>query len=156
MNHRDVLLVTNQGFQSTGGSPQIVHDYTEPNPINTNEPYLEFLQYLSGLHDPDIPQVLTISYGENEQTVCRMSSDQEVLPQLLFRFLKITHEEFAISLPHLAPEEPLSLYPVVTTGKFSITDHRLIDRTFCRVGEGNCMTNDGKNQTLFQPAFPAS
>jgi len=64
MNYLDGLL-TNDVFQSTGGSPPFNSDSFTPS--NTNEPYLEFLDYLLDSHD--IPSVLTISYGDDEQTV---------------------------------------------------------------------------------------
>ncbi len=38
-------------------------------PTNTNEPYLDWLNYLKGLSDDEIPQTVTTSYGDNEQTV---------------------------------------------------------------------------------------
>jgi len=50
---------------STGGSPPYCPD---PNtPTNTNEPYLTWVNYVLGL--PDIPQVISTSYGDDEQTV---------------------------------------------------------------------------------------
>jgi tripeptidyl-peptidase-1 len=36
---------------------------------NENEPYLDFFTYLVGLPDDKLPQVLTTSYGEDEQSV---------------------------------------------------------------------------------------
>lgn len=36
---------------------------------STNEPYLEFLTYLLNLSDTELPQTLTTSYGEEEQSV---------------------------------------------------------------------------------------
>jgi tripeptidyl-peptidase-1 len=50
---------------STGGSPPYVPDKLTVN--NTNEPYLTWLQYI--LDQPDIPQVISTSYGDDEQTV---------------------------------------------------------------------------------------
>lgn len=41
-------------------------DNTAP---STNEPYLEFLDFLVNLPDEDLPQTLTTSYGEEEQSV---------------------------------------------------------------------------------------
>ncbi|KAI0284759.1 subtilisin-like protein [Russula brevipes] len=52
-------------YYSTGGSPPYIPDHTTPN--NTNEPYLEFLDFF--VHQSTIPQVLTTSYGDDEQTV---------------------------------------------------------------------------------------
>lgn len=50
---------------STGGSPPFIADTFTP--TNTNEPYLDFLTFL--LAQSTIPQVLTTSYGDDEQTV---------------------------------------------------------------------------------------
>lgn len=36
---------------------------------NQNEPYLDYFTYLVGLPDGELPQVLTTSYGEDEQSV---------------------------------------------------------------------------------------
>jgi tripeptidyl-peptidase-1 len=51
-------------FYSVGGSPPIVGSGT-----NTNEPYLEFLDYLLGLSDSALPNTVSISYGDDEDTV---------------------------------------------------------------------------------------
>lgn len=51
-------------FYSTGGSPPIVGGGT-----NQNEPYLEFLNYLLALDDSDLPNTISISYGDDEDTV---------------------------------------------------------------------------------------
>ena len=37
----------------------------------SNEPYLDFLEYISALPDDKLPQTLTTSYGEDEQSVPR-------------------------------------------------------------------------------------
>jgi len=50
---------------STGGSPPFIPDANED--TNTNEPYLVFLNYI--LAQKSIPQVLSTSYGDDEQTV---------------------------------------------------------------------------------------
>ncbi|KAG9247173.1 peptidase S8/S53 domain-containing protein [Calycina marina] len=51
-------------YYSTGGSPPIVGSGS-----NTNEPYLEFLNYLLALDDASLPNTLSISYGDDEATV---------------------------------------------------------------------------------------
>jgi tripeptidyl-peptidase-1 len=51
-------------FYSVGGSPPIVGSGT-----NTNEPYLEFLDYLLALSDSALPNTISISYGDDESTV---------------------------------------------------------------------------------------
>lgn len=50
---------------STGGSPPFKPDNSTP--INTNEPYLDFLNF--ALNQSSIAQVLSTSYGDDEQTV---------------------------------------------------------------------------------------
>jgi tripeptidyl-peptidase-1 len=50
---------------STGGSPPFIPDTNAP--TNTNEPYLVWVQYI--LSQKNIPQVITTSYGDDEQTV---------------------------------------------------------------------------------------
>ncbi|KAF8972690.1 peptidase S8/S53 domain-containing protein [Flammula alnicola] len=52
-------------YYSTGGSPPFNPDTFTP--TNTNEPYLDFLTFL--LAQSSIPQTLTTSYGDDEQTV---------------------------------------------------------------------------------------
>jgi tripeptidyl-peptidase-1 len=55
-------------YLSTGGKGPWVADLDQPSITNNqNEPYLEFFQYLLG--EQDIPHTITISYGENEQSV---------------------------------------------------------------------------------------
>jgi len=50
---------------TTGGSPPFVPD--DNTPTDTNEPYLVWLQYV--LAQTDLPQVISTSYGDDEQTV---------------------------------------------------------------------------------------
>ncbi|KAF8801356.1 subtilisin-like protein [Phlegmacium glaucopus] len=52
-------------YYSTGGSPIFKPDKATPN--NTNEPYLDFLNFI--LDQDSIAQVLSTSYGDDEQTV---------------------------------------------------------------------------------------
>ncbi|KAJ0124761.1 hypothetical protein J7T55_006102 [Diaporthe amygdali] len=51
-------------YYSTAGRGQWVGSGT-----NTNEPYVEFLEYLLGLDASALPNTLSISYGDDEQTV---------------------------------------------------------------------------------------
>ncbi|SPO01023.1 related to Tripeptidyl-peptidase sed4 [Cephalotrichum gorgonifer] len=55
----------------TGGSPPFVPNLRITADKNTNEPYLEFYQYLMTLKNEEIAQVISISYGDDEQTVPR-------------------------------------------------------------------------------------
>ncbi|KAI0048738.1 subtilisin-like protein [Auriscalpium vulgare] len=52
-------------YYSTGGSPPFVEDGNTP--TNTNEPYLDWLQFI--LEQSTIPQTISTSYGDDEQTV---------------------------------------------------------------------------------------
>ncbi|KAE8448117.1 hypothetical protein EG329_009882 [Mollisiaceae sp. DMI_Dod_QoI] len=57
-------------YYSTGGVGPLVPDLDEPIAnASSNEPYLDFLDYILGLDDCDLPQTITTSYGENEQSV---------------------------------------------------------------------------------------
>ncbi|KAH6705429.1 peptidase S8/S53 domain-containing protein [Leptodontidium sp. MPI-SDFR-AT-0119] len=51
-------------YYSVGGSPPWLGTGT-----NTNEPYLEFLNYLLALSDSALPNTISISYGDDEDTV---------------------------------------------------------------------------------------
>ena len=53
-------------LSSTGGTPPFKPDNSTP--TNTNEPYLEFLNFI--LNQVSIPPVLSTSYCDDEQTVC--------------------------------------------------------------------------------------
>ncbi|KAA1474154.1 subtilisin-like protein [Dentipellis sp. KUC8613] len=52
-------------FYSTGGSPPFNPDSSTP--TNTNEPYLDWLDFIAA--QDTIPQTITTSYGDDEQTV---------------------------------------------------------------------------------------
>lgn len=55
---------------STGGRGPLVPDLDQPDiNDNNNEPYLDFLQNVIKMSDKDLPQVISTSYGEDEQ-VC--------------------------------------------------------------------------------------
>ncbi|KAF1986924.1 subtilisin-like protein [Aulographum hederae CBS 113979] len=54
----------------TAGSPPFLPNLDMPTPAdNSNEPYIPYLQYLLSKENADLPQVITNSYGEPEQTV---------------------------------------------------------------------------------------
>ncbi|KAK8099421.1 uncharacterized protein PG998_012662 [Apiospora kogelbergensis] len=55
---------------STGGRP-LVPTKSQPTPPGSNEPYLEFLTYILAQDDADLPQTLSTSYGEEEQSIPR-------------------------------------------------------------------------------------
>jgi tripeptidyl-peptidase-1 len=57
-------------FYTVPGRGLLVPDLDQPDEDNnSNEPYLDFFTYLVGLEDEELPQVLTTSYGETEQSV---------------------------------------------------------------------------------------
>ena len=57
-------------FYNTGGRGPLVPDLLQPNQSqNSNEPYLDFLNYILKLPDNKLPRTLTTSYGEEEQSV---------------------------------------------------------------------------------------
>lgn len=57
-------------FYSAPGRGKLIPDLDQPSVYdNQNEPYLDFFTYLVGLADGELPQVLTTSYGEDEQSV---------------------------------------------------------------------------------------
>lgn len=59
-------------YYTTGGRGPLVPDLDQPDATNiSNEPYLDFLEYMQNLPDDELPQTLTTSYGENEQEVPR-------------------------------------------------------------------------------------
>lgn len=63
---------------SVGGRGILIPDLDQPDPNqNSNEPYLEFLQNVLKLDSKDLPQVISTSYGEDEQ-VCFTNFDTEV------------------------------------------------------------------------------
>ena len=63
----DVLKFIHGISSSVGGLPPFLKpdDFSGPN--NTNEPFLDFLSY--ALEQDSFPQVLSTSYGDDEQTV---------------------------------------------------------------------------------------
>ena len=55
---------------STGGRGLLIPDGDSPTAAdNTNEPYLDFLLALTKLDNDDIPNSISLSYGENEQEI---------------------------------------------------------------------------------------
>lgn len=57
-------------YYSTGGRGILVPDLDQPDiNDNSNEPYLEYLTYMLKLPNSELPQTITTSYGEDEQSV---------------------------------------------------------------------------------------
>ncbi|KAG6861867.1 hypothetical protein C0995_011164 [Termitomyces sp. Mi166 len=113
-------------FYTTGGRPPFIPDVGTPN--NTNEPYLDWLEYV--LSHPSPPLAISTSYGDHEQTVpksyaLRVCQD---LAQLGVRGVSLTF----------------------SSGDFGVGDGNP------NPANQTCFTNDGTNTTRFQPLFPAS
>ena len=54
----------------TGGLAPVIPNLDEPTPANfSNEPYVEYYQYLLSQDPKDLPQVISNSYGDDEQSV---------------------------------------------------------------------------------------
>lgn len=54
----------------TGGSPPFIPNLDEPTAAdNQNEPYIPYYTYLLSQKNADLPQVISNSYGDDEQTV---------------------------------------------------------------------------------------
>ncbi|KAI9810165.1 MAG: vesicle formation at the endoplasmic reticulum [Phylliscum demangeonii] len=57
-------------YYATAGRGPLVPDLLQPSlSDNQNEPYLDFLDYMLQLPDDELPQTLTTSYGEEEQSL---------------------------------------------------------------------------------------
>ncbi|RDL33939.1 Subtilisin-like protein [Venustampulla echinocandica] len=107
---------------STGGSPPFIPDLNAP--TNTNEPYLEWVNFVMAQHD--IPQVISTSYGDDEQTV-----PEAYARRVCQQFARLGAR--GVSL-------------LVSSGDDGVGDE----------DGSSCYTNDGKNKTTFLPSFPAS
>ncbi|KAA1473412.1 tripeptidyl peptidase A [Dentipellis sp. KUC8613] len=117
---------TPRTFWSTGGSPPFIPDIGTP--TDTNEPYTKWLDFV--LAEPKIPQTISTSYGDDEQTV----------PE---SFAKRVCSDFA------------QLGARGTTLTFSSGDGGVGDGDENPATQ-ECFTNDGRNITRFIPGFPAS
>ncbi|TVY58586.1 Tripeptidyl-peptidase SED2 [Lachnellula cervina] len=107
---------------STGGSPPFIADINTPE--NTNEPYLTWVNYVMG--QKDVPQVISSSYGDDEQTVPKSYADR-----VCKQFAQLGAR--GISL-------------LVSSGDGGLGGE----------DSSGCLTNDGKNTTTFIPSFPPS
>ncbi|KAL3474295.1 peptidase S8/S53 domain-containing protein [Aspergillus californicus] len=55
---------------TTGGRGKLIPDLSSPDPSdNSNEPFLDFLHGVLKLNQTELPQVISTSYGEDEQTI---------------------------------------------------------------------------------------
>ncbi|KAK7696300.1 hypothetical protein QCA50_000954 [Cerrena zonata] len=113
-------------FYSTAGRPPFKPDLLLPE--NTNEPYLDWLDFV--LSHPNPPQVISTSYGEDEQTI-----PESYGRAVCKRFAQLG-------------ARGVSLF--FSSGDSGVGDANPDPTTQM------CKTNDGHNTTRFLPAFPAS
>ncbi|KAH9008252.1 tripeptidyl peptidase A [Lactarius hengduanensis] len=113
-------------FYSTGGSPPFIPDANTPE--NTNEPYQDWLDFILAQHK--IPQVISTSYADDEQTV-----PVDYARRVCGEFAQLGAR--GVSL-------------LFSSGDGGVGDGDPDPAT------QTCFTNDGKNQTKFIPLFPAS
>lgn len=105
---------------STGGQPPFNSDLKAP--TNTNEVYLTWVNYL--FSQGSFPQVITTSYGDDEQTVPKAYAER-----VCQQFARVGAQ--GTSLLFSSGDKGVGL-------------------------PGTCLSNDGKNTTMFLPSFPAS
>lgn len=111
---------------TTGGRPPFIPDLNTP--TNTNEPYLDWLDYI--LNHPNPPHVISTSYGEEEQTVPK-------------------------SFAYRACQGFATLGARGVSMMFSSGDGGVGDRNPDPATQ-ICITNDGRNVTRFMPSFPTT
>ncbi|GIZ42092.1 hypothetical protein CKM354_000537200 [Cercospora kikuchii] len=55
---------------NVGGLGKLVPDLDQPSQaVNQNEPYLDWLNYVLSQNDQELPHTVSVSYGENEQSI---------------------------------------------------------------------------------------
>ena len=114
-------------FYSTAGTPPFIPDVQET--ANLNEPYLDWLDFI--LIQKTIPQTISTSYGDDEQTVPR---------------------DYATSVCNMFAQ----LGAMGVSILFGSGDGGVGGVGNDGLGNGSCLSNDGMNRTEFLPTFPAS
>ncbi|KAH7923658.1 subtilisin-like protein [Leucogyrophana mollusca] len=114
-------------FYSTYGSPPFIPDAME-NSSSDNEPYSYWLDYV--LSQPDVPQAISSSYGDDEQTV-----PYSYATRVCNGFAALGARGVSI---------------MFSSGDGGVGDGDADPAT------QECYTNDGRNVTAFVPGFPAS
>ncbi|KAF8912397.1 peptidase S8/S53 domain-containing protein [Mucidula mucida] len=114
---------TKNVYYSTGG---LASEYKPDSlsPTNTNEPYLDWLEFI--LAQDEIPQTITTSYGDHEQTV-----PYDYAVRVCTEFAKLGARGSTV---------------LFASGDFGVGG----------TNATNCLANDGSNEIVFQPMFPAS
>lgn len=104
-------------FYETGGQPPFNPD--DGTPSNNNEPYLDWLNYLAG--KSSVPQTMSSSYGDNEQTVPRDYADT-----VCTQFMKLGARGVSV---------------LASSGDGGVSGGQPSD----------CVSNDGSGRTMFIP-----
>ncbi|KAI8634942.1 Pro-kumamolisin [Xylariaceae sp. FL1651] len=118
----------------TGGSPPFVPSLGIPDSEhNTNEPYLEYYTFLLNKTNEELPQVISNSYSDDEQTV------------------PVDGSYYAVS--YFKPYAKRVCDMIGIMGLRGIT---VIESTGDTGVGAPCLSNDGKKQPEFTPEFPAS
>ncbi|KAI0728903.1 peptidase S8/S53 domain-containing protein [Fomitopsis betulina] len=113
-------------FYTTGGSPPFTPDDLET--TDSNEPYAQWLEYV--LAEDDLPQSISTSYGDDEQTV-----PYSYATRVCAEFAKLGAQGVSI---------------MFSSGDGGVGDGDPDPAT------QECYSNDGTNKTEFIPGFPAS
>ncbi|KAI0283619.1 tripeptidyl peptidase A [Russula aff. rugulosa BPL654] len=112
-------------FYSTAGAPPFIPDVQEP--TNLNEPYLDWLEFI--MIQKTIPQTISTSYGDDEQTVPR---------------------DYATSVCNMfAQLGAMGISVLFASGDGGVGGNS-------KVNTVTCLSNDGTNRTEFLPIFPSS
>ncbi|KZV69210.1 tripeptidyl peptidase A [Peniophora sp. CONT] len=113
-------------FFSTGGQPPFIPD--SGTPTDTNEPYTAWLDFV--LAQRKVPQTISTSYGDDEQTVPRAFANR-----VCAGFAQLGARGTSL---------------MFSSGDGGVGDGDADPAT------QSCFTNDGRNATRFIPGFPAS
>ncbi|KAI1743606.1 peptidase S8/S53 domain-containing protein [Xylaria scruposa] len=114
----------------TGGSPPFVPSVTIPDAEhNTNEPYLEYYSFLLNKTNEELPQVISNSYGDDEQSV--PLDGQSLLSQYAKRVCDMI-------------------------GMLGLRGITVLESSGDTGVGAPCISNDGKKRLEFTPGFPAS
>ncbi|GJJ05822.1 hypothetical protein Clacol_000009 [Clathrus columnatus] len=111
---------------TTAGSPPFIPDFGTP--TDSNEPYLNWLDFV--LAQDNIPQTISSSYGDDEQTV-----PVSFAKKVCSGFARLGARGISV---------------MVSSGDGGVGDNDPNPAT------QTCFTNNGKNETRFIPGFPAS
>ncbi|THV08229.1 tripeptidyl peptidase A [Dendrothele bispora CBS 962.96] len=113
-------------FWSTAGRPPFKPDLGSTE--NTNEPYNDWLDFV--LAQPELPSVISTSYGESEQTV-----PEDYARRACAGFMQLGARGVSLTF---------------SSGDGGVGDGDDDPETT------TCITNDGRNITRFMPLFPSS